>query len=283
MGEAMDQTEPMRKPIPVNFDQMRDRVGVGIRRASAFLNIGLHAVRDIESIGFGIDAGTIYHFWPEDLPEGVKNEVATEYEAWLLGSCLKELDIFYSLFLDEVWFAIQLLSLHGKPLSTEQKFDEKFAKNTNVANKQKIIAEKLLIDDHYDQLNSLSLARNCLTHAAGIVRRGFDCNNENRDMLVLRWRAMDTYAVRSGVEIKMVSFPFDTWQLPGEGEIQIVMRFNDQSQVFPADSKVVLDQTVIAQLCLFYDIICNEVIQGCMNLYRKNGIEVPVKTTEIGP
>jgi hypothetical protein len=123
---------------------------------------------------------------------------------------LRELDLFYGLFLDRLWFAVEIGELHGSVVPIDCTFDQKFSRKTNIASKQKGVATKLNTADHFDELYSLSLARNALAHHAGTVRSATDCNSIDRDSLTVKWRAFDVLVSRDGQEQVVHQAPFDT-------------------------------------------------------------------------
>jgi hypothetical protein len=177
--------EPTIGSIGIDIDAMREVVNLAIRRASAFMRFGLDDLESRDGGDFSLAASIHYKFWPEEITTEFREAARDEYKAWLIGSCLRELDLFYGLFLDKLWFAIEVSELHGSSVRSDHIYDTKFARKTNVAVKQVAVANKLGISDYYTQLNSLSLARNALTHHSGVVREPFDCNNAARDTLII--------------------------------------------------------------------------------------------------
>lgn len=69
---------------------------------------------------------------------------------------MRELDLFYGLFLDKLWLAIEVGELHGTEVRFDHVFDPKFARKTNVASKQNDVSTKLGMADYLEELNSLS-------------------------------------------------------------------------------------------------------------------------------
>jgi hypothetical protein len=268
----LEQPYSITRTINVNFDEMREIVAVSIRRASSFLRLGLDDLETRDGGDFNLTAGVQYRFWPAVISAQDRDGAREEYRSWLVGSCLRELDLFYGLFLDRVWWAIEVGEIHGTPVPSGFMFDAKFARITNVASKQRQVAEKLGSADHYEELNSLSLARNTLAHNAGVVRSPVDCNNAARDALEVKWLAFDMLATRGGEERVVDKLPFDTNELPGEGETQIEIRFTQRVLSFPAKSRVGLSLTQLAELCLFYKIIADKTIKALLNHYCVKGL-----------
>ena len=141
--------------------------------------------------------------------------------------------------------------------------------------KQREVADKLKNADHFGELNSLSLARNALTHNAGVVRSPFDCNNDARDALIIQWLAFDMLVTRNGEERVVDHAPFDTHTLPGDGPVQIGLRFTPRELVVPAGHQIKLTHPQVAELCMFYRILCDKAIDAYRAFLSEKGILRP--------
>ena len=279
----MSEVHSIAASIHVDIDQMRGLVEIAIRRASAFARLGLDGLPDRGHGDFNLDASLSYQFWPIEINEHIRNEIRDEFAAWIVGSCLRELDLFYGLFLDRIWFAIEASEVHGRKVRSDFEFDRKFSRQTNVAKKQKEISFKLSIDDYFFEMNSLSLARNALAHNAGLVRAPTDCNNEDRSKLCVNWLAFDMVVSRGGEERIVERTPFDTEELPGEGEVGVALRIAQRCMEIPAGNKISFTRTQLAELCMFYKIIADKTIAGLVEQYRKIGLVQENPDTEAEP
>ncbi|NIZ11109.1 hypothetical protein [Pseudooceanicola sp. HF7] len=271
----MSAEEPMVHNVKIDIDAMREMVNLAIRRVSAFVRFGLDDLDARDGGDFNLAASIVYRFWPEEITSDSRDAAREEYRAWLVGSCLRELDLFYGLFLDKLWFAIEVGELHGSRIRSDHTFDPKFARKTNVAAKQRAVAIKLEISDYFAELNSLSLARNALTHHAGVVRSPSDCNNDARNTLIIQWLAFDMLARRGSEERVVDHAPFDTHTLPGDGPVEIGLRFTPRELIFPAGHQIKLAHSQIAELSMFYKILCDKAIAGYKSFLKEKGILQP--------
>ena len=271
----MSVKEPKIGNINIDIDAMRAVVELAIRRTSAFMRFGLDDLDERDGGDFNLTASLVYSFWPSEITTEIRASAREEYRAWIVGSCLRELDLFYGLFLDKLWFAIEVGKLHGSTVRSDLTFDNKFARKTNVAAKQREVADKLKNADHFGELNSLSLARNALTHNAGVVRSPFDCNNDARDALIIQWLAFDMLVTRNGEERVVDHTPFDTHTLPGDGPVQIGLRFTPRELVVPAGHQIKLTHPQVAELCMFYRILCDKAIDAYRAFLSEKGILRP--------
>lgn len=261
--------------VTINFSEMSGVVDLAIRRVSAFYRFGLDELDLRDGGDFQIASKMVYSFWPQQITDEHREEAKREYKAWLVGNCLRELDQFYKLFQDKVWRALELSQLHEETVKVNHALDGSFAKKTNVAAKQEMIAQKLSIESFVEELNSLSLARNCLTHNAGLVRAPNDCNDENRTVLTVKWLGFDVSVTRGGATIKAETMPIDLRALPGEGEAEFVIHYSPRQLSFDAQQKISIPKDVVAELCMFYKVLCDKVMVGLRDEFIKKGIIRP--------
>lgn len=268
----------------VSFDKLREVVNLGNRRVAAFLRFALDDLEARDGGDFRLDARSFgYSYWPKEVTKEQRDEAREEFRAWLIGACFRELDLFYSKFLDEVWFWIEVGELHGQEVPSNHVFDPRFSRQTNVARKQRDVAAKLNTHDYYDELNSLSLARNSLSHNAGYVRAPTDCNNAGRDTLTVKWFGYDMLAMREGHELVVERMPFDSNSLPGEGEVALALRKTARELVVPPRNQIRFTNSEIAEMCWFYRQICDETLEAYQAFLVERGIPMDNTATPIEP
>src|SRR5690242_8052270 len=98
------------QPLNVSLDlvAIREIVNLGIRRAIAFVGVGLRRDDAPLPTTLALNERFAHHWFPEPLQPNVAAEITQEYNAWLTGSALKELDQYFAQFLDEVWHVLRL-------------------------------------------------------------------------------------------------------------------------------------------------------------------------------
>jgi hypothetical protein len=177
------------EPFKIDFEKILEIANVGVRRAAAFLGLGLSAIAKGPPVSVLLDASFVWQFCPEPLPTAYAERVAIEYESWIVSCALRELDQYFNLFLDEIWHSHRLGELFGKPLSPDFGPDLPFLRDTNVAKKLSMTAAALEMDrSRVDHFQSYSYTRNSLSHGAGVVRER-DCNKPG--CLVISWLGLD--------------------------------------------------------------------------------------------
>jgi hypothetical protein len=233
--------------IQLNLREIFDIASVGVRRASAFLSIALthNETEDIED--FNLGQRMIYQFWPTPLPPDMKSRAIDEFQHWIVGTCLRELDQYFSMFLDKCWWAIEVIDVAGNPLPENFEFDGKFEGFTNVGKKYFRVCEKLDIAVHEDSFASLSLVRNALAHGSGQVRTR-DCNKDAT--LQVSWLAFEL-SIQDGDKKHVISRkPFDPISVK-KGQI-IEYGSKEVSKTFELGERIQLSLHDIAEICFFY-------------------------------
>lgn len=243
----MEQRENQTAFLRIDFDELSNLAHVGPRRASAFLKMGLHSCENPPD-DFVLQGGIAYRFLPDKTPELVEH-IKAEFSAWIVGSGLKELDHCFSLFLDKVWFATRVIRLHGATVPSHLRIGDNFADETNAARKLQRINTEIDSGVDLEAFDSLSLARNALTHGAGIVA----ARHTNRERaLEIIWIAPELVVQDGDDEIVYRAEPADMHQVKSPDGAQIIIRFSRHSVIFQEGERIRLTAHNLAEICAFY-------------------------------
>jgi hypothetical protein len=125
------------RPLLLNIDflKMKEISFLGIRRASAFLGIGLNATRDWKNPSLVLDSFIKWHFLPEPFPEDQMIDAIEEFRRWIIGNSLRELDASFNIFVDEVWAVKEWAKLHNTSVPSSHKI-RTISAQTNAANRK---------------------------------------------------------------------------------------------------------------------------------------------------
>lgn len=233
-----------QQQVHIDFAKTLDVMGVGVRRATSFMSLGLQVA---ETDGFParpLEDDLQWHFMPDPLPASALNEAKVNFGEWVIGGALKELDQHCSLFLDAVYKALTLTSFHGRRIDQASitRF-ENFANETNVAVKLKRVSDEFGIEVKLrDHLAGLSKARNALTHNMGFVSKR---HLTSATQLELTWRAMDL--VVGGNAHK---HPFSPVHVEKGGEVQ--MQVVTREKQFALGERVAFTRYDLNEICWNY-------------------------------
>ncbi len=270
MSESDDPKGVPKHNMELDLQKMLEIVYVGVRRVSVFMKYGVAAERTTPE-NFDIGDGNVYSFWPKEISDERKNKAKLEFQTWLTGSCLKELDQYFAYFLDDVWFKCDLAELHGKRVPSDLIVGDKtFVAQTNTASKLQSISSRVGADVYLDSFSSLSLARNSLTHGMGRVRKR-DTNLD--DTLKLSWIALHMF-VNDGEKEISLNKTFEkkaVLHLPNGGEV--FARIEEFSQHYKVGEKLSISPQQIAEICWFYIHQATKVHAAMVTYLQDKGIK----------
>jgi hypothetical protein len=239
-----------RQEISINSDAIKDIALRGVRRAVAFLCLGLQATRNGLPTSVVLDSKFVIQWFPDPLPSELARELSGEYESWIIGSALKELDQYFGMFLNEIWGWMRMIEFHGKALPPGFGPDKKFIDDTNVARKLSHVEKSLGVKAGIgsDFFNDYSLARNALSHNVGIVR---DRDANDAGMLVIRWHA-PTLVIKSEGEEHIFDQTSGLTDRVFGAESQVVFRMRERSAKFVVGERIALSRFDLSEICFSY-------------------------------
>lgn len=266
--EKATATAPMAH-LHFDVDKVTKRGIKGVNRAAAFLGMGLIPTRRAPPKSVTIEGGITWRFLPDPLPENLAKQIALEYKDWLIGNALRELDLHFSLYLDEVWRVTQWGSLHGKTVRSDHRIKE-IEGDTNAANKLSRITELLGEENaHAEHLWSLSNARNCFSHNAGIVSERYA---KSGGKLKLSWMTFDIELVQGDnvLNITRENFPLSAPDTTKEAQIRAT--FRPHERLFEIGQRIDLSEHELNEICGFYYISITETSKKLHDFLISRGI-----------
>lgn len=229
--------------ININLDQLRNIVGLGVRRASSFMALGLRVSNDQSVTSVALETNFRVGFMPENLAIEQIREVQQNFGLWTIGNGLREVDQTTSIFADRLFEICTLVSYNGVPVA-QAAIDQihRFFNKTNVSEKLKEMAESHGIDsDMRRHMPGLSKARNALSHNLSIVGpRHLTDENE----LHLSW--MGT-AFKAGD--RKIAEAFEPFRVEAS---RIEFSFPMRVRAIPLGSAIQLSAQDLSEICLTY-------------------------------
>ena len=258
-----------RAELSIDIAAIQDIAQRGVRRAIAFLGLGLRATCDGPPKSVTLESRFSIHWFPDPLPPDVAEEISREYEAWITGSALKELDQYFALFLDEVWDWIRLSEFHGCQLPTGFGPDRKFRSKTNVGKKLNVVEAALGVKGISSGFfDAYSFARNALTHNAGIVRQQ---DTNRRGALSIRWHA-PTVVIKADGDEYAIDQRGCMPQRVFSSEAQLVFRMTEREQVVALGERIALSRFDLSEICFSYQNAAETISKGLSEYLKGKGI-----------
>ena len=268
--ETAELAAPLQVALNVDFDQLKEVGLIGIRRAAAFLAVAFQATNDFVPKTLALEQHSSWHFMPEPPPEQLAKDCVAEFKIWTIGNSLKELDLHFSLFLDRVWQHIELASLHGQAVKSDHTIHSIDAE-TNAAKKLDRVMTALG-DANFDTslLYSLSRARNCLTHNAGIVIPRYATDG---DLLAIKWIGLEV-RLQQGENYVVVDLPIredQTAQNPNQ-PAELVVAVVEKRLEFSNGQPIRLSPANLHEICFYYNQLIDKVLIAFSQFVEQKGI-----------
>lgn len=258
--------------LRLDVDGAKELVNIGVRRASAFLKLGLHAMDFDRPHNLTLSGGVAYNFWPTDIENVVWEQIYEEYSCWLKGCCLKELDQYFTLFLNELLVFAELSLKSGTSLSGKDIMEvrARVANGTSVSKKVSALSKKIGSVDNAVHFSSLTSARNALTHGAGHVRSR-DCDKEG--LLRVTWLGMEMVIQDGEQEHVCRDTPLDRFQVQVPTGAPVSVRYVEQERVFAEGDKVDFSPQELAEICAFFRTEAAKKVASFLEFTDRIGIE----------
>lgn len=171
---------------PIDLDLLYRTALAGIHRAYVFMRFGVQGVSVGDFDDTRLPGRKDLLIVPEPMPQDMLDNYLARFRAWVVGNGLRELIETYCHFLDEVYG-------HGLAILSPPDHDRLLRTFEQASLREKVrrLREEMSIDGGFSQhFESLTAARNALTHGAGTVRVR-DCTEGNE--LVITWRGLEVF------------------------------------------------------------------------------------------
>lgn len=260
------------RQVHYDFDTVIDIVGVGVRRASSFMALGLKAASDKSIDSIRLESNFQIRFFPDQVDNKIITEIKSNFSEWIIGNGLRELDQSLALFADKL-FEILLLASPKPVVLTDEilKKISRFSQITNAADKLALIAKKFQVDTTFrSHMASLSLARNALTHNFGFVAPRH-CNNEGS--LQVTWLGMDLVIGKNAVSGSFEPIAVE------KGE-SVAIRFTERKCSFRLGERVSFSPHELHELCLNYQQQAIRLTKAAEEKLKKDGLSFLDKRTQ---
>jgi len=245
----------------VDLAGMLEIAHVGVRRASAFLAIGLRAAGDRSIRSVRLDASAQTQFMPNPLSEELSHEVRANFAHWIIGNGLRELSQHLVAFIDEIFPAVLTFRTDGKVPPNWEELCKPMRQDTNLGSKLLRLQAHDLKASWSQHLSSLSFARNALTHNLGFVRKR-DCNCG--DELIVTWPALE-------LVVDGKAFSHNDLPVKVEKGQMAEMHWNEQKRTFKIGDRVEFTAHDLNEICLIFQLQANEIHNNVVELAKRCG------------
>jgi|LGOV01.1.fsa_nt_gb hypothetical protein len=257
----------------IELDQLLDIALKGVRRAAAFLALGVNSARDPKLVNYMLPGDVLLQFFPQSLGQEDIAHLKTEYEKWVILAGLRELIETFAVYLDGIHWMGLTIAVNKGDMSSEQAGDfGRTFERKGIEYKLKKLKNRFQIEsDKGKYLISINKARNCLAHRRGVVAP-LDTNPDG--ILKVMWWAADIFAATpEGKEISLMPPLTDGGLLLEQGG-DIKLRFVDRDREFHLGQALELTPRDLSEICFLVNFAAREIMGSTMQHARTQGVQI---------
>ncbi len=243
----------------IDFDSLKEVSYLGIRRAAAFLGLGLNAARREDFTDYQLTKDATFRVLPADLPPEKVADIKDAFGKWVIACGLRELTETFAVYLDGIYRACMLMAV-TKPLVLPVDATKSIRKFLRLGLAEKLIELRSrfgVATPKEAYLGSINRARNCITHRRGIV--GHEDLTEG-DMLRLKWWAVDLFVQTPSGERISLKPP-----LPGQGILlkdggSVMLGVVDREREFSRGTVLEMTANDLMEVCMVVQFATDEIL-----------------------
>lgn len=255
----------------IDFETLLEYARTGIRRASIFMGLGVHAATSPAIRNFDLSRETKLRVVADTSDDKLLGEYKSEFRSWVIVNGLREIHEAFTEYLEKLNQACLTIGWVAGEFTPEacDRHHKNFHRK-GLPDKFEILRKSFgVITQHEDGVNSLNDARNCFTHRRGIVGPD-DFNHE--DQLRLRWRTLDIYFIPAGGQpVLNRHIPEGGLPMPG-GFIE--SKYVERICSFSKGEILELSPLQLAEICYFADDAAVELANSAVEYARRKGISI---------
>ncbi len=264
--------------VNIDYNSILEIALKGIRRAYVFLGFGYNAAEDPNVKNYSLTDVSIIQIGLGQVDDIAMSEFKRSFLIWITGNGLREIIESFNNYLDKIFDASLAIAVSkgvytvSKAKSMYQRFERYgLKKKLNILKQEFEISAK-----NPDELQSINLARNALTHNRGIVTSNH-CNEESH--LVIRWNGVDIlFPDKHGKDIIITSPIKEPIESAG-GTLRI--RKAKRELRFPVGKVIKIPPKDLAERGFFFIVEAKEIFNSSLDYPKRMGI--PVKGSKQVP
>ncbi len=256
----------------IDFDLILEVARKGVRRASAFLGLGINAANNPEFKDYGLTDISSIQLIPDNISDESIIHIKEEFSIWVVANGFRELIETFSIFLDQIHYVCAVIEANAKktPLIEITEKQTNFS-NQGFPNKLNMLEASFSVSPtHTDYIKTLNKTRNCLTHRQGIVAKN-DCNKEN--VLSVLWLGAEIYIEEPDGTKHIINGKMDEGiYLEHGGNVNLVMI--ERNCAYELGSIVKLSPNELAEICWFILREAQYTISSAVEYAGKMGVPI---------
>lgn len=257
----------------IELDQILGIALLGVRRATAFMGLGVNAALREDFKAFQLSNLTRIQLLPSSVPEEELREMKSEFRLWVEACGFRELIETFGAYVDAM-FRVCLLFQGAKeqmPFPAFKATNASFHKE-GFPRKLDILRERFNVaSQSANCLVSINSARNCLAHRRGVVGQA-DLRGVVEGLRV-SWIGPDMFLQKpDGSEQSLNEIPPEGIATLEGGTVS--MRFIQRDRVFKLREKIALSTRDLAEICWYFDREARSLILAVAAYAQRLGVHV---------
>jgi hypothetical protein len=255
--------------LRADFDQLREIVALGVRRASIFMGIGANAAGLDPPLSHVLDDKAQFVVVPQEVSAKVSSEFLREFENWVVANGLRDLVETFSIFLAET-YAMHFLFEKGQVLAEDFERAKRRFEFKGVEQQLAAMNQLLALDGRFlSMYSSLNQARNCMAHRRGIV--GLVDVPARNQPFVFTWRTRAMF-LEDGRDVSVLLQCGE--EVHVEAGQKIVNSEVERSKNFALGEPIRLSRHELNEICFGVTIAMENVRSGLIEFARSKGHKI---------
>ncbi|MEQ8640447.1 MAG: hypothetical protein RIE31_07575 [Alphaproteobacteria bacterium] len=267
--------------LSLNVDEaitMATRAGdTRVTRAAMLMAYGWNCSIEASEADFHLDGFIQLINAPRDPTPTQMDAFRDDYRAWIIGNGFRELVAALEPLLDFVHMVIAYADarMKNKRSRDANQACDKFERH-GLALKFDQLRRRHGIDTRLsDHFETLTQARNCLTHRGGIVTDK-DCNTG--DGLRITWLGFDSSITEGGGREHVLTLdskgPIDSSKFEGEDNPKLNIEWVNREALFRPGRRIYLPPRTLQEICHMGSLVCAELNRHAINWFLDHGVNV---------
>lgn len=259
---------PNRQAVELNFDTLREKGYLWIRRASTFMSIGSNAAAIRPPIGHQLDERQQFNFMPAQVTEAEAITFVDEFASWTISNGLRELTEGHSGFLIDAYAPAYVIA-EGEQLLPNLVAKIKAFERLSVVEQRAEMFKLFGTDDEFvPMFKSITQARNCLAHRNGVV--GHKDIDPATGTFTLRWRFSGMHLAGVYLDLNAAVEPI----VVGDNGAVTFERV-DRARTYQLGEHMKLSKHDLAEICFGFTIATEMLLKDLKELGQANALIPP--------
>ena len=247
------------------------------QRASMLMALGLNSADQATDAGFHLSGFMQFFDASEEISEQHELAFRDDYRSWMVGNGFRTLFEGLETFLNALFHLLGQAALKlGHSSRSKIKKQTRDFEHRSVARKLAFLKEHYGLDTgHLGYFQSLTQARNCLTHRAGQVG-DVDCGSTG--YLELRWLGFSATIAEADGTVHEITLDtpgdIDSRRFSNEGPAKLTLTIVERALRFEEGEHIDIKPRTLQEICFLFSYTCLKLHQLSVNWLLDLGLHV---------